>query len=354
MIRLEQISVKQGKFYLRPLDLQIKPNEYFILLGPTGSGKTSILELIAGLQPPLTGKIFWNGTEMTSTAMEHRNIGMVYQGYHLFSHLTVRGNIQYGLRIRKIPRAEQERRSDFLAGLLHIEHLMDNYPSGLSGGEQQRVALARALAIEPKILLLDEPLSALDPQTRRGLQRDLRLLHEKLQTTTIHVTHSFEEALTLADRVGVIQNGELLQVGSPTEVFRRPKSRQVAEFIGMENLYQGTVRPAPTEQSNGECNATFFTEGVELSVVCDLNGPAYAHVRPEEILLSMEPIQSSAMNSFQGTILEISDRWSICRVVVDVGVPFVVNITATSLHRMDLRVGRQVSLTFKASAVHLF
>jgi ABC-type Fe3+/spermidine/putrescine transport system ATPase subunit len=354
MIRLEQISLQLGSFRLEPLDLAIKPGEYFILLGPTGSGKTSILEIIAGLQRPHSGKVWCNGAEMTSIPLEDRQIGMVYQGYHLFPHLTVKENIQYGLKIRKTAPAEQERRARFLAELLRIEPLMNSLPRGLSGGEQQRVALARALAIEPRILLLDEPLSALDPQTRRQLQRDLKQLHDKFQTTTIHVTHSFEEALNLADRIGIIQNGRLLQIGEPTDVFRRPQSPQVAEFIGMENLFKGMVKRMSDGEVSGECNAVFRTENVELFALSDLEGTAHAHVRPEEILLSTEPIHSSAMNNFEGGVLEIGYRWAIRRIVVDIGIPFVVFITEASLHRMDLKVGMRVHLTFKAPAVHLF
>lgn len=247
-----------------------------------------------------------------------------------------------------------DRRASDLAQLLRIDHLLESSTMGLSGGEQQRVALARALAIEPQILLLDEPLSALDPQTRRQLQRDLKILHEKLQTTTIHVTHSFEEALNLADRVGIILNGELLQVGEATEVFRRPRTRSVAEFLGMENLYRGIARRAQEKESEPEWNAVFATEGVELWAISDLEGSAYATVRPEEILLSTEPIHSSAMNNLTGAVTEISDHWAVRRVVVDAGMPIVVFITATSLHRMDLGVGSPVHLAFKASAVHLF
>jgi molybdopterin-binding protein len=354
MIRLENVSIAHGQFRLQPLDLEIRPNEYFVLLGPTGSGKTCVLELIAGLQRPATGRVSWDGIDMTHTPLEQRGVGMVYQGYHLFPHLSVRQNIQYGLSVRRVARDEQQRRVQSLAEMLRIDHLLDGSTRGLSGGEQQRVALARALAIEPRILLLDEPLSALDPQTRAPLQRDLRLLHEKLQTITVHVTHNFEEALALADRVGIIQHGELLQVGEATDVFRRPTSRRVADFIGMENLYWGFSRRI-SRGGKGETQVMFRTDtGAELFAISDLEGPLHAHVRPEEILLSTDAVSSSAMNNLPGTVQEISDRWAVRRVVVDAGVPFVVFITGTSLQRMDLRVGAKVNVIFKASAVHLF
>src|SRR5262249_42867406 len=158
------------------------------------------------------------------------------------------------------------------------------------------------------ILLLDEPLSMVDPGMRRNLQQDLKMLHERLQTTTIHVTHNFEEALALADRIGIIQSGQLLQVGTPSEVFQNPKSRHVAEFLGIENLFSGVVKRVPGTEEEGKFNAVFCTDaGIDLAAVSEIEGPAFAYVRPEEIVISLEPFESSARNDFSGTIREISD-----------------------------------------------
>ena len=259
-----------------------------------------------------------------------------------------------GPKVRRVPFPERGRRTQYLANLLKIGHLLDEHPQKLSGGEKQRVALARALAVEPKILLLDEPLNALDPQTANQLQRDLQQIHENLQTTTLHVTHRFEEALNLADRIGILSDGRLLQEGEPIDIFHRPALPEVAQFIGMENLFEGSLKQVGKPGTEGEGKAVFRVQGMELAVVSESVGHAYACIRPEEILLSPEPIQSSAMNNFGGVIREIIELGPIRKVVVDTGISFVVFITGSSHHRLKLKPGDRAFLTFKATAVHLF
>ena len=233
MIRLVNVSVRLGRFELHSLNLEITRGEYFTILGPTGVGKTKLLEIIAGLQTIESGEVWIDNENVSDLPPERRRVGFTYQDYLLFPHLTVRKNIAFGLHNR--PRSERNQRAAEVARLLRIEHLLDRTVLGLSGGEQQRIALARALAPEPRVLLLDEPLSALDPSNRKAVRNELVALHNQLGTTTVHVTHDFEEALSVSDRLAVMNSGEIVQVGPPEEVINRPNSRFVADFFGLEN-----------------------------------------------------------------------------------------------------------------------
>jgi molybdate transport system ATP-binding protein len=241
MLRLEDISVRLGEFRLREISLRVEPGTYLALLGPTGTGKTVLLETIAGVHKPGSGRIYIKGRDSTHLAPEKRHLGIVYQDYALFPHLTVFQNIAFGLRLkgtegRKIKRAVEE-----MASFLEIGHLLKRRPNRLSGGERQRVALARALVMEPYVLLLDEPLSALDHATRSRLQKELKRIHTELGVTIIHITHDLTEAFFLADRLAVMKEGRMLQEGPLDEVCGRPKDRGVAELVGIENLIPATV-----------------------------------------------------------------------------------------------------------------
>jgi molybdopterin-binding protein len=355
-VRVENLWVDLDEFHLREIELEIAPGEYSIILGPTGAGKTVLLETIAGLHHPCKGRIYVDDVDITKAPPERRGIGFVYQDYVLFPHLSVEGNIQFGLKMQRWKNEVARQRVAEVAELLGINHLLRRRPARLSGGEQQRVALARALVVEPSLLLLDEPLGALDPGTREGLQRELARLHRELGTTTIHVTHDFEEAVALGDRIAVVREGRIVQVGPPEQIFRKPSSEFVARFVGVRNIFWGKVC------QKDDSHKVFSLGGLEIAVVTELEGEAHSSIRPEDILLSREPLRSSARNTFRGRIVDIADRGAIVYVTVAVlpgctqGKPldFSCMITRTSQEEMGLQEGAEVHIAFKASAVHVF
>ncbi|MCK4316948.1 MAG: ATP-binding cassette domain-containing protein [Anaerolineae bacterium] len=363
-MQVRDLWVDLDEFHLREINLDVAAGEYFVVLGPTGAGKTVLLETVAGLHQPRKGHIMLDGEDVTDAPPERRGIGFVYQDYVLFPHLNVAGNIAFGLKLRRMARETIEEQVTTISQLLGIDHLLHRKPGTLSGGEAQRVALARALVVEPRLLLLDEPLSALDPETREGLQRELARVHRELGTTTVHVTHDFEEAVALGDRIAVVNEGRVVQVGSPEEIFRRPGSEFVARFVGVRNIFRGEIRPGDDgyqmlcldpSTGSGQAPATDSGQrGVEIAVVTNLVGPAHGSIRPEEIVVSREPLRSSARNSFRGRIVDITDRGTVVYVTVRVPPDFTCMITRRSLQEMELREGLEVYIAFKASAVHIF
>jgi len=357
-VRIRDLSVDLGEFHLREIALDVAPGEYMVVLGPTGGGKTVLLETIAGLHRPHRGQVLMNGEDATTTPPEERGIGFVYQDYALFPHLNVADNITFGLTLRRRQRrrgrrhrearAVVQQRVDEMAELLSIEHLLHRSPSTLSGGEQQRVALARALIVKPRLLLLDEPLSALDPATREDLQRELARLHRALGTTTIHVTHNFEEAVALGDRIAVLNAGRIVQVGLPDEIFRKPASEFVARFVGVRNILQGNLLPG-----KGGYKLLALDE-IQIAVVTELTGRVRASIRPEDIFIFQELRRSSVRNTFRGRIVEIADRGTLLYVTVRLPPDLTCVITRRSLEELELAVGQEVSIGFKASAIHVF
>jgi ABC-type Fe3+/spermidine/putrescine transport system ATPase subunit len=241
LLRLEDICLKLGAFQLRKVSLEVRQGEYAVLLGPTGTGKTVLIETIAGIHRPDQGRIFLNNHDTTPLSPEARHLGVVYQDYALFPHLTVYGNIAFGLRLKDKVGKGVRHAVEEMAGFLEIAHLLNRRPKHLSGGERQRVALARALVLKPHMLLLDEPLSALDRSTRDRLRRELKRIHEEIGVAILHITHDLSEAFFLADRLLVMREGAILQEGRPDEVFNRPANKFVAELLGIENFIPAEV-----------------------------------------------------------------------------------------------------------------
>jgi sulfate/thiosulfate transport system ATP-binding protein len=236
-IVVESVSKQFGNFKaLEQVSVEIKTGGLVALLGPSGSGKSTLLRLIAGLEVPDTGKIFLTGKDATHASVQERNIGFVFQHYALFKHLSVRKNIAFGLEIQKAPKAKIKAKVEELLELVQLAGLGDRYPSQLSGGQRQRVALARALAVEPKVLLLDEPFGALDAKVRKDLRVWLRRLHDEVHVTTVFVTHDQEEAMEVSDEIVVMNKGQIEQVGSPAEVYDHPATPFVMSFIGPVNV----------------------------------------------------------------------------------------------------------------------
>ncbi|NLE07665.1 MAG: ABC transporter ATP-binding protein [Dehalococcoidales bacterium] len=348
MIDIKNLSVDLGEFVLKNVSLSIEEGDYYIILGPTGAGKTVLLESIAGLHPITSGEIWLRGTNVTSLEPEKRNIGIVYQDHVLFPHLTVKDNICFGLKIHKMKREAIAGRLDWLVDLLGISHLLHRKPTTLSGGEKQKVSLARALSTSPEILMIDEPLSALDPETRESVQQELKQLHRKLGITIVHVTHDFEEALSLGTKIAVIGEGELKQTGTPEDIFRRPDSEFVARFAMARNIIKGTVLEQPGQ------DIIFRSEGTDFVVASGEKSSLTASIRPEDIIISLEPIHSSARNCFRGTITRILDKGSILYITAGIPPELTSLVTRHSFEEMELKEGNQVYLTFKASSIHLF
>lgn len=348
MLFIDNISISLGSFALKDISLQVDKGDYLALLGVSGAGKTVLLEVLAGLQKPDRGRILFEGRDITREKIQKRRIGLVYQDLSLFPHLRVFDNIAYPMRRKGIKSFEIKGRVADLASGMGVDHLLDRYPETLSGGEAQRVALARTLASEPDMLLLDEPLSKLDVKLKSELRALLGRIH-KSGKTVIHVTHDFMEAATLATRVAVVENGRLLQHGTPEEVLRHPSNEFVARFSGIKNIFPCTVTQSPDD--SGLCIAGI---GGGMSVYFLGKGEkneGFVMVPQEDIIVSEKPVDTSAINQVEGVIKESYLSGYGTEIVVDAGVEFVVSVSKSSREKLRLQPGKKVWLGFKASAV---
>jgi putative spermidine/putrescine transport system ATP-binding protein len=339
-VRMEGLSRHYGRVVaLDRLDLTVQPGELVALLGPSGCGKTTTLRLLAGLEDTDTGRIFVGGKEITRVPANKRDMGMVFQAYSLFPHMTVRQNVAFGLRLRKVSAAQRDKRAIEMLDLVGLSTQADRYPHQISGGQQQRVALARALAIEPQVLLLDEPLSALDAKVRAQLRDEIRRIQLEVGITTLFVTHDQEEALAIADRVGVMREGRLDQLAPPTEVYSRPATSFVAEFVGLSNRLAGEVR-------GGEV----IVRGCTLPLVeRDVpDGGVVALIRPEAVTLASHV--SAESGPLVGTVIAVTFLGATSRVTVDLGDTRVLAQLSTS-EAATLSAGSRVALTIRPDPV---
>ena len=279
---------------VRDVDLSVAKGEFVSLLGPSGCGKTTTLQMIAGLVEPTRGKIALDGRDITHEKPNRRGLGIVFQSYALFPHMTVAQNVAFGLEMRKVARPERDERVKTMLGLVHLAQLADRYPRQLSGGQRQRVAIARALVIVPPVLLLDEPLSNLDAKLREEMQFELRRIQQSVGTTTIMVTHDQAEALSISDRVVVMEQGRMTQIDAPYRLYERPATAFISSFVGKMNRLDGIWRghgPAGTPQINGvslPCEQASFPDGQTVAL----------SLRPEKILL-----RSQGQGRLDGTIV---------------------------------------------------
>ncbi len=333
------------------IDLDVAPGELISLLGPSGCGKTTTLRMIAGLVPPSKGDILFKGRSVTNVPVHKRGVGVLFQNYALFPHMTVSGNVAFGLEMRTNDRQRHKAMVADALDMVQLSHLADRYPHQLSGGQQQRVALARALVIEPAVLLLDEPFGALDKKLREDMQIQMKDIQKRLKITTIMVTHDQEEALTISDKIAVMNGGRIEQYGTPSEIYDLPATRFVAGFMGTSNLLEGTI----IERDASGC---VIETSTGLRLTAGYNGPATkvaVSLRPEAIMLSQTEcgLEQPNQDRAAGTVDRIVYRGASTEihVVLNGGEKLI----ATSARRIDtspLDAGSLVTLTWQTNACH--
>jgi len=358
LIKIKDLSLELGGFSLKRINLEIEEGDYFIILGPTGIGKTILLETIAGIHRIREGRIWIDGNDVTRLPPERRKISYVPQDYALFPNLRVSENIAFGLQLQRLSQAEISRAVEEQAEKLGIRHLLNRYPAGLSGGEKQRVALARALIIKPRLLLLDEPLSALDRVTKTSFWIELKKLQEENGITILHVTHDLEETITLSNKVAVLMDGGIEQAGPTHQVFYQPKNRKVAEFVGVKNIFKARISASDPARNlltlsmdDLTIHAPYFPRRLGEDVLwC---------IRPEEIMLIKpdRPLKGILKeNRIQGQVTQIlrKDSAYLLQVLISGSdKELTVQIPNHVVQKWSITKGVALMLSLKKSAIWL-
>lgn len=357
MLSVRKISKTLDSLAIKDVSFEVQENQYFVLLGASGAGKSVLLETIAGLIQPDAGQLFLDGKDITNEKMQNRKIGMVFQDSALFPNMTVYGNISYPLKCRKLNSVQIREKVAKIAEDVAVTHLLNRSPTTLSGGESQRVSLARAIVSEPRCLLLDEPLSSLDVKARSQMRGLLRRIHRRGKQSILHVTHDYTEAVSLGTHVAVMEGGTIVQAGTLDEIFLRPKSEFVADFVGIRNFFKGKLE----NSHDGQGKARRFKIGdLVFSVLtnCDA-GSGFVSVRSEDITIynsngDIEHPNTSARNNYKGKITDILRAGSGIEVLIDIGlaepVEVAAMVTADSVKALNLSCGKKVWVSFKASA----
>ncbi|MFQ5972591.1 MAG: ABC transporter ATP-binding protein [Alphaproteobacteria bacterium] len=359
-LTVDRVEVNYGSVrVLKGVSVDVAPGEFIALLGASGCGKTTLLRAVSGFVPVARGRVLVSGRNITRAPPDKRGMAMVFQSYALWPHMTAAQNIGYGLRLRRVPRRELNQRVEEMLTLLGLEGLGDRSVTQLSGGQRQRVALGRALAIGPRILLLDEPLSNLDARIRQTVRHEIKALQKKVGITAIHVTHDREEAMVMADRLVILDVGEVAQVGTPEEVYNRPASPFVASFMGADNVIRLPVEPAdgvlriPSSDDNEAAELPLGegpdADGVHLVGAISGRGEVAAHFRSEAATLDVgkEPLPGNLV--LRGQVSQSSYPGGYYRYAIDVGEKrFMVD------DPRRLQVGESVGISLPAASLHLY
>jgi ABC-type Fe3+/spermidine/putrescine transport system ATPase subunit len=344
MLNLKRISKKLGDFHLTDIDLEISEGTYYVLLGRSGSGKTQLLELIAGLNKPDAGEVWLDGRNITEHRIQGRNIGLVFQDYAIFPNMSVFGNIAYSINSGRTDRNVVKDRVSKVAVELNISHLLNRNTQHLSGGELQRVALARTLITSPRLLLLDEPMASIDASLKDDIKRLLRRLNRQ-GLTIIHVTHDYREAISLASKVGVIHNGRLIQEGTPDEVFRKPVNKFVARYSGIRNFFRVEFK-----KENGDWRAISNNKLVFSISENVYPGEGLLLLRSDDIEISNTRPSLPDGNCFKGKVIEILPTEYGMEIMVDAGETFYVDISTDTYKQQPISELSEVWLTFPTEA----